>query len=100
MARSEFNQSGSTAPQPSGSPAQNLSGSPSPTGGAEPRPFVTEKFDLPMLDDDGDNYALFSRLRSSIADYGLLSTALRSLPMQQRTLPPTTSGVSWIKKHS
>ncbi len=56
------NPSGSPAPQVSGSSAQTQGVSSPPTGSSiAVKPFVPAKFDLPMLDDDGDNYDLWSK---------------------------------------
>ena len=50
----------STAPQTSGSTAQTQSGNTPPTGGGSAaKPFVPAKFDLPLLDDDGENYEVW-----------------------------------------
>jgi len=103
MARSESKASGFTAPQPSGSPAQKLSGSPS-TGGPARTPFVPAKFDLPMLDDDGDNYDLWSKvLTLALRNRGLWPIVNGSETAPDATTDPAAHDewcLSWIKKRS
>lgn len=62
---------GTPAQQTSGSQAQTTDGNAPPTGsGSAPsEPFVPATYELPLLDDDGDNYDLWSKA---------LSLALRS----------------------
>jgi len=48
--------SGTPAPQTSGTPVQTQGGSSPTTGNTSAKPFVPAKFDVPLLEDDGENY--------------------------------------------
>jgi len=47
---------GTPTPQMSGTPVQTQGGSSPTTGNTSAKPFIPAKFDVPLLEDDGENY--------------------------------------------
>jgi len=92
---------GTPVPQTSGTPAQTQGGS-SPTAGSSTsaKPFVPAKFDLPMLEDDGENYKTwYTALTLAFTNRSIWSIVNGTEPCPTATSDPTGHEEWCLKDH-